>query len=215
MSNTLIHAQKELEILVKSHQDPENRPLIEPFIPELLALVKKFGESGQSGGSATYTARSLSKTIENLCLQKTISPIMGTDDEWNDVSKMSDEPKGTIYQNNRDGGVFKEVRNGKEKYYYIDAIINVIIDYNVWGSFWLSREDCLTGNKNLMIGSIGYIKSFPFIPKTFYIDVQQENPTYDTIIKDIKQMEEVSEYYDIDHPYFNRKKKLKRILGLK
>lgn len=217
--SSLSHAQRELDILMKSHQDPENRPLIEDFIPEILALVKKFGESGQSGGSAPYVAQALSQAVKHLCLHQTICPLMGTDDEWGDISKISCEPEGTIYQNNRDSAVFKEIIDGKEKCYYIDAIIKVTPSGTSWhGSFWLSREDYLTGDKSLMISPVGYIKSFPFIPKTFYVDVIEEEVApddWEEYLKDPKQLEEVLEYYKIDHPYFNRKNKLKRILGLK
>lgn len=217
---SLSHAQRELDILVKSHQDPENRPLIEDFIPEILALVKKFGESGQSGGSAPYTAKALSQAIEHLCLQEPICPIMGIDDEWCDISEISCEPKGTLYQNNRDSAVFKEVLDGgKERCYYIDAIIKVTPDNVPWnGPFWLSKEDYLTGDVSLMIRPTGYIKSFPFTPKTFYVDVIEEEVTpdeWEMYLKDPKQLDEVLEYYKIDHPYFNRKKKLEKILGLK
>ena len=69
MNNTLTHAQRELDILVKSCPDPENRPIIEGFIPEILALVEKFGKSGQSGGSAPYTATAISQAVKKLCLQ--------------------------------------------------------------------------------------------------------------------------------------------------
>ena len=51
MKNTMTHAERELDILVKSATDPNNRPIIEEFIPEILALVRKFSNSGQRGVS--------------------------------------------------------------------------------------------------------------------------------------------------------------------
>src|SRR3989304_2125408 len=118
MSNTLSFAQRELDILIKSSTDPENRPIIENFIPEILALCEKFGTSGQSGGSAPYTAYAISKAVEKLCLQEPICPITGIDEEWTDVTNMNDgEP---MWQNKRCSALFKD-KNGEAK--YIDAIV--------------------------------------------------------------------------------------------
>jgi hypothetical protein len=124
MSNCKTFAEKELELLTKTHPDPNNRPLIEEFAPEIIALCEKFGQSGQSGGSAPYTASALAQAIKKLCLFEPIAPLTGEDDEWCDVSEISDEPKGTLFQNKRCGAVFKDVRKGKpDKVYYIDAFI--------------------------------------------------------------------------------------------
>jgi hypothetical protein len=196
MTNTQLHAKKELEILIANATDPNNRPIIEEFIPEILALCEKFGNSGQSGGSAPYTAQALSQAIKKLCLQETIAPLTGEDSEWTNVSERGD---GTImFQNNRDGGVFKDGKDGKA--YYIDAIIKRTENGSCWsGPLWMSKDDYLTGNKDLMVNKRGYIKSFPFTPKTFYIDVIEEEVAKDDwlmYLKDTKQLEEVYEYYD-------------------
>jgi hypothetical protein len=194
MTNTQLHAKKELEILVANATDPDNRPIIEEFIPEILAICEKFGKSGQSGGSAPYTAEALSQAIEKLCLQETIAPLTGAESEWCDVSENGDG----LYQNNRESGVFK---NGKEgKAYYIDAVLKRTESGSCWnGSFWMSKEDYLTGNRDLMIPNRVYIKSFPFTPKTFYIDVIEEEVAKDDwemYLKDTKQLEELYNYYD-------------------
>ena len=76
---TQSHAERELDILEKNVPDA----IINPFRKELIAICKKFGKSGQSGGSAPYVASALSQAVEHLCMQQTICPIMGTDDEWN------------------------------------------------------------------------------------------------------------------------------------
>lgn len=196
MTNTQLHAKKELKILIANATDPNNRPIIEEFIPEILALCEKFGNSGQSGGSAPYTAQALSQAIKKLCLQETIAPLTGEDSEWTNVSERGD---GTImFQNNRDGGVFKDGKDGKA--YYIDAIIKRTENGSCWsGPLWMSKDDYLTGNKDLMVNKRGYIKSFPFTPKTFYIDVIEEEVAKDDwlmYLKDTKQLEEVYEYYD-------------------
>ena len=196
MTNTQKHAKQELEILVENATDPENRPIVEEFIPEILALCEKFGSSGQSGSSAPYTARAISQVIEKLCLQQTIAPITGKDSEWCDVSEQMHEE--TLFQNNREGGIFKHGKNGRP--YYIDAIVKETQDGIHWsGRFWLSKEDYLTGNQDLMVNNHCYIKSFPFEPKTFYVKVMEEEISkddFEMFLINPKQLEEVYEYYD-------------------
>lgn len=195
-SNTAKFAERELDILVKSSPDPNNRPIIEEFIPEILALVDKFGHSGQSGGSAPFVASALSSAIKSLCLQKPICDITGIDEEWVDVSSYGGSPD---YQNIRCSALFKNGSNGKP--YYLDAII------------WKGDRSHDTFSGTVQgIRSRQSIKSFPWKPKTFYIDVirvpydskkhsRKESVTcgdgdYVYFIKDINQIQEVFEYYD-------------------
>jgi hypothetical protein len=196
MTNTARHAQRELEILSNNALESDNRPIIEPFKKEIIALCERFGKSGQSGGSAPFTAQALSQAIKKLLLQETICPIMGLEDEWVNVSEISDGRP--MYQNKREGGLFKDGKDGVP--YYVDAIIKRTDNGNTWhGSFWMSREDYLTGNTDLKISPKAYIKSFPFEPKTFYIDVIEEEVAKDDwemYIKDHKQLKQVWEYYD-------------------
>jgi len=193
MGNTLTHAQRELDILVKSCTNPENRPIIEEFIPEILALVEKFGNSGQSGGSAPYVATAISQAVKHLCLQEPICDIMGIDEEWNECSD-------GVYQNNRLSSVFKEGKDGKP--YYLNAVV-----------FKGQNGGCFTGEGVVLkdgglIGSRQFIKSFPFKPKTFYIDVIEtewadKNGTikkkgggwWTSVVKDEKQLKSVWKYY--------------------
>ena len=213
MSKTKSFAERELDILSKSNKDPENRPLVEEFRKEILAICEAFGNSGQSGGSAPYTANALSTTIKNLCLQKPICPITGIDEEWVNVSNMSDGE--ILYQNSRCSALFKEKR-----VYYLDAI--------VWrgDSDWDTFSGTVEG-----IRSRQYIKSFPFEPKTFYIDVHRVpynksiHKTNDAVscstgdfvyfIKDKNQLKDVFEYYDkySDARVRIREEKLKKILS--
>ena len=116
--------------------------------------------------------------------------------EWNDITQINDGE--SMYQNNRDSRIFKDGKTGKA--FFIDAIIKRTQDGTTWrGWFWLSKEDYLSGNKDLKISPSCYIKSFPFTPKTFYLDVIEEEVAKDdweTYLKDINQLEEVYEYYD-------------------
>jgi len=195
-NNTKKFAETELDILVKSKTNNENRPIIEKFIPEIIALCEKFGNSGQSGGSAPYTAEALSQTIKKLCLFQPIAPITGIDEEWCEVTELNDGKP--MFQNKRCSALFKEGKDGDA--YYIDAVLKRTQNGSCWsGSFWKSKKDYLTGNKDLMINTKRiYIKSFPFVPKTFYIDVIEEEVAKDDwemYAKDISQLEDVYKYY--------------------
>jgi len=212
-SNTLTHAEKEIEILLRTSTDPDDRPIIEEFIPEILALVDKFGNSGQSGGSAPYTANAIANAVKKLCLQETIAPLTGEDSEWYEVGRFG--PDDNIIQNNRESAVFKDGKNARP--HYLDAVI--FKGEDEWDQFTGTVDD---------ICSRQYIKSFPFTPKRFYIDVVIEQlpedwteepyfegkDWYDTAefeqtgvknwhkgkyryhIKDRSQLDEVFEYYD-------------------
>lgn len=187
MTNTQSHAKRELDILLKTMPDA----IIRDFIPEILALCEAFGKSGQSGGSAPYVASALSQAIKKLLLFGTICPLQGTDDEWMEVG--DDQ-----YQNKRKGDVFKHGKDGRA--YYLDAIV------------WQGEDDydTFTGSVN-GVSSRQYVKSFPFEPKTFYVNVVrdfnvdglEEKEIIETglgryvyKLKDPAQLDEVFEYYD-------------------
>lgn len=197
MSKTKSFAEIELDILSASITDPENRPIIEEFREEILALCEKFGNSGQSGGSAPYVASALSSAIGKLLLFKPICPITGLDEEWADVSEMSNEP---TLQNKRLLSIFK---NKDGSAYYLNAI--VFRGENEGSSFTGNSVQLANGNT---IGSRQYIKSYPFEPKTFYIDVvetewankeetekKQGGGWWTSVVKDESQLDAVWEYY--------------------
>jgi len=195
MTNTQLHAKKELTILKKTVKDP----IIEPFTEEILALCEAVGKSGQSGGSIPYTAGAIGETITKLLMQETLAPLTGEDSEWN---RLSDDELGEemLYQNNRYSSVFKDKDN---RAYFIDAIV---FDGDIGGAFTGNSIELSNGDT---VGSSQYIKEFPFTPKTFYIDVidsrwktkeEKEKGLYGDwwthTIKDEKQLDEVFEYYD-------------------
>ena len=193
MSNTRTHAERELDILATTSPTA----VINEFRSEILALCEAFGKSGQSGGSAPYTARALSRAVEKLCLHGTIAPLTGEDDEWNDSERVLSE-NGGYYQNNRESAVFKQ-RMGRA--YYLNAII--------WDGE--DKGDSFTGTVE-GIRSRQYIKSFPFKPKTFRVNVyrvpydKDKHAKSDVVscgsgdfvyfIKDKKQLDEVFAYYE-------------------
>jgi hypothetical protein len=200
MTNTQKFAKRELDILAATVPDA----IVTPFAKEILALCEAFGKSGQSGGSATYTASAIAQAVKKLCLQEPICDVIGHEDEWVDVAECMGKP---MYQNARCGGLFK-YQNGKCS--YNDAIV------------WKGEEehDTFTGrvyidDKNFeLIGSSQFAK-FPFKPKTFYIDVVRVTITkeeaesrslhyiedgfgecYYTVLKEPKQLDKVFKYYD-------------------
>lgn len=195
MTNSKSHAKRELEILEKTTPDA----IVTPFKNEILALCEAFGKSGQSGGSAPFTATAISQAVKKLMMLETLAPLTGEDSEWVDMSRYNDGKP--MFQNNRDSRVFKNGKDGKA--YFLDAIV---FDGDIGGRF--------TGNGSVThngenIGSAQYIKEFPFTPKTFYVDVidhrwadkeekiPDENGDWWThSIKDEKQLKEVFEYYD-------------------
>lgn len=190
------HAQVELDLLSKSAPDPNNRPLVEEFKDEIIALCEKFGKSGQSGGSYKYTARALSMAVETLCCFETIVPLTGLDEEWSDITNTMNDGE-PMWQNKRESGLFKYADGSV---HYVDAIVKRTQNGTTWsGSFWLSKEDYLQGNKERKIGNTQKIKNFPFKPKTFFIDVIEEEVAKDDwemYVIDPKQLEEVWEYYE-------------------
>lgn len=198
MTNSESHAKRELEILAKTSPDA----LIIPFTNEILALCEAFGKSGQSGGSAPYTASAISGAIKKLMMFETITPLTGENEEW--VNTDTNNGNGPIFQNKRDSRVFKDGKEGKP--YFIDA---VVFDGNISQKF---TTNGLVLPNNDKIGSTQYIKKFPFVPKTFYIEIleqrwKDEEGTIPDIngewwtysIKDIEQLKEVFEYYEKFH----------------
>jgi hypothetical protein len=200
MTNTQSFAKQELDILAATVPDA----IILPFTKEILALCEAFGKSGQSGGSAPYTATAISKAVKNLMLQQPIADVIGIEKEWVNITEMNGGE--TMWQNSRCSGLFK-YPNGDCSYVY--AIV------------WKGKEewDTFTGRVYVddkdfeLIGSSQIVK-FPFKPKTFYIDVvrvpisKEEAESrnlhyiedgfgdcYYTILKDPKQLEKVFDYY--------------------
>lgn len=242
MSEKLSFAEVEFLILEKT--SPKSSIL--PVKEEVFKLLKKFNESGQSGGSAPYTAWAISmdikkgiknnllielnknpdslsyeftkeinelcdkiknlglekkidfitEKIEKLFLFDPISPIMGIDEEWGDVRNIGDGKPW--YQNKRCSALFKDGKDGKP--YYIDAIIKKDQKGNCWSGFaWLNEEDYRSGDRDKMIGKKGYVKSFPFLPKTFYIDVKDvevAKDDWESFVIDPSQLDAVWDYYD-------------------
>lgn len=210
MTNTQKFAKRELDILAATVPDA----IVTPFAKEILALCEKFGKSGQSGGSAPYTANAISQAVKKLCLKEPICDVTGHETEWGETLEGGKSKDITCRQNSRCSALFLEtthfVSGDVSRAYYLDAIV------------WKGAEDwdTFTGSvyydeRNFeLISSRQYVK-FPFKPKTFYIDVVRITITkeeaearnlhyiedgneecYYTVIKDTKQLDKVFKYYD-------------------
>ena len=174
-SNYHKHFERELSILCKDWdgKDEDSEPIINKFKGEVEAILDKISEQGHSGGSIGFYANVVSSCISKAILMNNIAPITGDESEWNEVSD-------DMLQNNRMSSVFKDEKGA----YYLDAIVFVGED----------KYDSFTGSVG-DVCSRQYIKSFPFEPKTFYINVVNVTNGSDYKIKDVNQLNEVYEYY--------------------
>lgn len=186
---------EEFDILERNVEEP----IVLPFRKEITALVEAFGNSGQSGASAPFTAKAIAMAVENLCLHKPLYGLTLEDDEWLDQS--SAMGGNETYQNIRLGSVFKDGKEGRA--YYLDAI--VFEDQHGF-SFTSGGVQLVDGTT---VGSAHYIKELPFKPKTFRVDVistewadKEETEQkvgggwWTSVVRDEKQLEEVFAFYD-------------------
>lgn len=204
-------ANYELDRLLSRAEAKGETPIVKEFVPEIQALVKKFADSGQSGGSAPFTTSVIVKVIEKLLKQEPLGGVENTDDEWNSLSDFGDKES---FQNKRLSSVFKEGKDGTP--YYLDAIVFRNPEKNY--TFTSGSVD-LPGNaddgEGGKIGSSQYIKEFPFEPKTFVIDVDEKEfrklkdgtlveesggGWWESKVKYPSQLEEVWMYYDRKDP---------------
>ena len=183
------HAKMELQIAGAFDKDSVYQGAIGEAVME---LIEVFSKQGHSGMSAPYVAGLFHK----LAKYEPLVPITGKDEEWGEVSFFE---KKEIFQNKRCSALFKDGKDGRP--YYIDAIIKRDQRGVTWtGRAWLSSEDWVNSDRTKMIGSKCYIKSFPFTPKSFYIDVRDvevEKDDWESFVVDTKQLDEVKEYYDL------------------
>jgi hypothetical protein len=210
MTNTQKFAKQELDILAATTPDA----IITPFAKEILALCEAFGKSGQSGGSAPYTAYAISQAVKKLMLQEPICDVTGHENEWSEPLESDISKDITFRQNKRCSALFLEtthfISGDVSRAYYLYAIV------------WKGVEDweTFTGHvyyddRNFELISSRQFVKFPFKPKTFYIDVVRVPITkeeaeirnlhyiesnfdecYYYILKDPKQLDAVFKYYD-------------------
>ncbi len=152
----------------------------------VMELIEVFSNQGHSGMSAALVV----DLFRKLALYEPLMPITGCDEEFN-ILNYGDNIHA---QNKRDSRIFKD-KNGK--YTFSDAIIKKCPNGTCWhGLLYLTREDAILGVNGISCSQ--EIKQFPFVPKTFYIDVLEEEVAKDDWVmwcKDPSQLDEVWEYY--------------------
>lgn len=194
----MAHAEREFAIMEKLN-DENNQFILLEFKDEIVALCNKFGNSGQSGGSAPYVASAISNAVRELMMFKTITPLIGSDDEWN----LLDSSQTKSYQNNRVSAVFKDENKFDGKAYYLEAIIfQGEDDWDAFtGSVLLDNGKRLTSRQPF---------EFPFTPKSFRVNVKRiplpldhtEEPYYEEhdgtkyryVLKDPSELEPIRKY---------------------
>jgi len=183
------HAKLELELAGFFDKDSDYGGSIAEDVMELLDVFSKQGHSGMS-------APAVAGLFHKLATFQSIMPITGKDEEWGDVKDGVDGQHW--YQNKRCSALFKDRKDGTP--YYIDALIKRDQNGTCWsGMAWLSEEDYKTGDRSKMVGKKGYVKSFPFTPKTFYIDVKDvevAKDDWESFVIDPSQLDDVWKYYD-------------------
>lgn len=187
-SETLLFARQELDALFSGSQTEH---YLKEFEYEILSLVDRFSKSDNvDGGTANLIASDISNVVFKLCMRQPISPITNSDEDW---MKYSDgEYSDGEYQHFRCMNLFKHGKEGKP--YYLDAIV------------WNTQDGRKLCNGRAGIPADGgyvhsrqYVKSFPFTPKTFVINVIETEVDEDSFIlrvDGITQLEKVFEYYD-------------------
>lgn len=202
MNNLQEHFQRELDIMRKS-VDEDDPLIIEPYVDDIMKLLETFSNEGHSGATAPLASAVIAQTIKAVLGFQVLSPLTGEDWEWNDISEIHGSP---LWQNKRDSGVFKD-KDGNCSY----ATSIVWVANDSWDRF--------TGTLNGYRSS-NYIKEFPFMPKTFFVEVIREpydenNPEHKDLdvvetgnivnrtsgdfvykIKNPIQLEEVFNYYN-------------------
>ena len=202
MNSLQEHFQRELDIMRKS-ADKDDPLIIEPYVDDIMKVLETFSNEGHSGATAPLASAVLSQTIKAALGYQILSPLTGEDEEWHDITELHGSQ---LWQNIRESGVFKDEKGNCS---YATSIV------------WCAEEpwDRFTGTLNGYRSS-NYIKEFPFMPKTFFVEVIREpydkdNPEHQELdvvetgnvvnrtegdfvykIKDPAQLEEVFNYYN-------------------
>jgi len=121
--NLVEHAKNEFKVLGWPG-DCEMQAMVCDNVIELLEVFAKQGNSG----SAPYVLA----LFEQLAKFNPIAPLTGADDEWIDVSGSGD----TLYQNKRDGEVFK---NNDGAYWLCGKIFK-----DKDGSTYINADSCVS-----------------------------------------------------------------------
>lgn len=145
-------AKYELDLILKQcdENDEEEIRMQKLINKDILDLVELFANQGHSGFSANYTINILTKLLK----QSFVTPLTGEDDEWIEVAN-------GVYQNKREGAIFKQKDRFDGKPYYLDGKAFS----NDGGKSWFTNNDSFV------------VIEFPLreLPKTEYIILSKES----------------------------------------
>jgi len=177
------HAQTELELAGYFSNEGMYGDLIGKAVMELIEVFANQGHSGMSAGV-------VSGLFNKLANYEPLQGITGRDEEWGEV--FNDAKGQPVYQNKRCSTMFK-YSDGRVS--YNSSIIKRCPNGTTWsGPLYLTREDAINNVNKIEVE----VRGFPFTPKTFYIDVLEEEIEKDDWIMWVKnpsQLYEVFEYY--------------------
>lgn len=147
-------AEHELSLLLGDEGDDDMQVEMNRH---LLKMVRTFSREGHSGFSARYAIGCLKK----LLAYEPLTPLTGTDDEWNEVGAMMGQP---CWQNRRCSHVFKD-GDGQA--------------YDIHGKVFVEPDGCsYTGS-----GSRVNI-TFPYTPAVQYVNVDSNGNPLDGSSRD-------------------------------
>jgi hypothetical protein len=178
------HAQTELKLSGFFDEDSDYGGMVGDAVMELIEVFAKQEHSGMSAGI-------VASLFNKLANYEPLQGITGRDEEW--VEAFNDKNGQPVYQNKRCSAVFKH-SDGRAT--YNDALVKRGQNGACWtgGPLYLTREDAINDINKIQVE----VKKFPFTPKTFYVDVLEEEIAKDDWImwiKDPSQLDEVLQYY--------------------
>ncbi|MEE9366757.1 MAG: hypothetical protein V3W44_08730 [Dehalococcoidales bacterium] len=140
MGELINHAKRELEIAGYM----KGGSMYDGMLPDaVLEIIRVFADQGHSGMSASI----VTNLVERLMRFEPLTPLQGTDDEWNAVGDND-------LQNKRCSHVFK--RNGEA--------------YDIQGRVFREPNGATYTSKDSRVPV-----TFPYVPKTEYVDVESQS----------------------------------------
>lgn len=148
-------AVRELDLIGLTDEDDINAAMRK----HILHMVEEFAKEGHSGLSAAYAI----SVLEKLLRFEPLTPLTGQEDEWVDVSEMSD---GTpLFQNIRCSRVFKDESGA----YDVEGIVFYTWEMDENGNPY--KQHFTNSNSKVFL-------NFPYTPVTMFEEVQlDENQT--------------------------------------
>lgn len=160
----------------------------------LIPYLEKFSELFNLADQKHITnqvADSLSDKFKKLIRFESISPITGSENEWEKVIDLSEEGK-IYFQNKRCPGLFWEKTENKIR--YNSAVrLKTIHGQEFFGPFYLNALDCKNRDFSKRLNCALQVKQFPFEPETFKLTVIEDLNGF--FLLDDTELEKVKEKY--------------------